>query len=306
MNEHFLQVTENEAGQRVDHFAAMMIPELSRSMALELIKAGQISIDAQPVKPSRRVLAGETVRVEIPAPRETGLTAENIPVPVVYEDEDVIVVDKPKGMVVHPAQGNWDHTLVNALLYQVEDLSGINGELRPGIVHRLDKDTSGLLVVAKNDAAHRALAEQIQARTAGREYLALVHGELTHAHGRVEAPIGRSPKDRKKMAVVAGGRPAVTHYNVVEVFKGYTLIRCKLETGRTHQIRVHLQYLGYPVAGDPLYGPRGNPLQLSGQALHACHLEFIHPVTGRVMSFDSQLPPAFSDILEHLRTRAGE
>lgn len=295
-----LTVETGEEGLRLDQFLSQRVETLSRTLVADLIRDGHVSMDSGPIKASRRLKPGEAVRLVIPPPREIELVAQDIPVTVVYEDEHLVVIDKPQGMVVHPANGNWDQTLVNALLYQVKDLSGINGELRPGIVHRLDKDTSGLLVVAKHDVAHRNLADQIKDHTARREYQALVHGVMPHEIGTIDAPVGRSPKDRKKMAVVAGGKHAVTHYTVQRRFLHYTLLRCVLETGRTHQIRVHLAYMGNPVVGDPLYGPRSNPLELTAQVLHACSLEFVHPVTGVSMKFSAPLPDTFTSVLDRI------
>lgn len=257
-------------------------------------------MDGNKTKASYRLKEDEEVSVEIPDPQAIDLVPQDIPLKIVYQDKDIAVIDKPQGMVVHPAHGNWDNTLVNALLYQIQDLSGINGEIRPGIVHRLDKDTSGLLVVAKNDVAHRHLAEQIKEHTFTREYTALVHGQVQENLGRVEAPVGRDPKDRKRMAVVAGGRKSITNYQVVQRFQNFTVLKCRLETGRTHQIRVHMSYIGHPVVGDPLYGPRKNVLNLQGQILHASLLEIDHPSTGERLSFTSLLPEYFVAVLREI------
>ncbi len=295
-----LVVEEEDHGKRLDQYVSQKAERLSRVAAAELIKNGEVQVEGRRVKASYRIKKGELVSVHIPPPRETELVPQDIPLAVVYEDQDLLVIDKPQGMVVHPAHGNWDGTLVNALLHQIKDLSGINGELRPGIVHRLDKDTSGLMVVAKNDQSHRHLAEQIKTNKLTREYTALVHGRIRENQGMIEAPIGRDPRDRKKMAVVAGGKPAVTGYRVWERFANYTLVRCRLETGRTHQIRVHMAYLGHPVVGDPLYGPRKNPWGLTKQALHASLLTIMHPTNGEVMTFQSPLPDYFNDLLRDL------
>lgn len=298
--EYQLTVGREDHGIRLDVYISGKIDEISRVLITELIKNGQIEVNGTAKKPSFKVSEGEIIDVCVPPPKNVELTPQDIPVDIVYQDADLAVIDKPQGMVVHPAHGNWDSTLVNALLYQMNDLSGINGELRPGIVHRIDKDTSGLLVVAKNDQAHRSLAEQIKNHSIVREYIALVHGVVPQNIGRIEAPVGRSPKDRKKMAVVGDGRMAITNYQVLKRFKEFTLVKCRLETGRTHQIRVHLAYLGHPIAGDQLYGPRKNVLNLNGQALHATQLEFEHPTSGQLMSFHSPMPPYFSEILENL------
>lgn len=241
---------------------------------------------------------GDVVTITPEKPKKIDLVPENIPLDIVYEDDDVIVVNKPQGMVVHPAPGHPDHTLVNALLYH-SPLSTINGEFRPGIVHRIDKDTSGLLMVAKNDMAHRSLAAQLKAKTNEREYVALVHGVIKEDQGTIDAPLGRSPKDRKKQAVVADGRHAVTHFKVLKRYRHYTLVSCRLETGRTHQIRVHMKYIGHPLAGDPLYGPR-KTLPGNGQYLHARLLGFKHPRTGKQLTFTAPLPPYFQEMLDKL------
>lgn len=276
----------------------------SRSFVQNLIEEGHVLVNGTIRKSNYKIRVGDQVYVELPPPKELSVEAENIPLEIIYEDEDLLVVNKPQGMVVHPAPGAWKGTMVNALLFHCQNLSGINGVLRPGIVHRIDKDTSGLLVVAKNDHAHRGLAEQIKEHTVARRYLAIVHGVLFEPSGTVEAPIGRDPSDRKKMAVVfQNAKPAITHYEVLERFKDYTYIRARLETGRTHQIRVHMAYLKHPVLGDPLYGPRHNPYELKGQMLHAEHLGFVHPRTEEYLEF-SVLPPAlFQETLEQVRNK---
>lgn len=288
---------------RLDKLVAVKEPEISRSQAKSAIEAGQITVDGQTVRPKDVAAVGAVVHIALPDPQPIDLTPENIPLDIVYEDNDVIVVNKPQGMVVHPAPGHPNHTLVNALLYH-SPLSQINGELRPGIVHRIDKDTSGLLMVAKNDHAHHSLSDQLHAKTNLREYLAIVHGNFKEDEGVIRAPLGRSPKDRKKQAVVADGRPAVTHFRVLERYGDYTLIACRLETGRTHQIRVHLAYIGHPVAGDPLYGPK-KTLKGHGQFLHARELGFKQPSTGEQLDFTCPVPPIFHDTVQRLRRQAG-
>ena len=303
-----LVVSPDREGLRVDVLLSDEVEDLTRSGAQKLIANGYVSINGEPVEKARRVKAGDTVDAAIPAPVSIVAEAQDIPLSIVYEDDDLLVVDKPKGMVVHPAPGNPDGTLVNALLWHCGDsLSGINGEVRPGIVHRIDKDTSGLLVVAKNDMAHTALQEQIQSHSFTREYRAVVHGNFKEDEGTVDAPIGRNPKDRKKMAVTREhSREAVTHYEVLERFGNYTYIRCRLETGRTHQIRVHMAYKGHPVAGDPLYGPSNTPKSLQGQCLHAGLIGFRHPRTGEYMEFTSDLPEPFSKFLRGLQSTRNE
>jgi len=298
-----------ESGERLDVFVAANAEGITRSFVQNLIKKGGVTVDGAPRKANYRLRSGQVVRFSLPEPEVTELVPEDIPLDIVYEDADIIVVNKPAGMVVHPAPGNLSGTLVNALLFHVRDLAGIGGELRPGIVHRIDKDTSGLLVVAKNDAAMRSLSEQIQSRTAGREYLALVDGVIRQDEGTVHAPIARHPKDRKKMAVVPGGRDATTHYRVLSRFpatasgasgSGNTLVLCRLETGRTHQIRVHMAHIGHPVTGDGVYGAAKNKLGFSGQALHAFRLHLNHPRTGEPMRFCAPLPEGFQAALKRL------
>ncbi|MBC7074816.1 MAG: RluA family pseudouridine synthase [Syntrophomonadaceae bacterium] len=296
-----LLVGEEMEGERLDAFITVNIERLSRSMVKNLIGENKVLVNGEARRASYRVKEGEEVIVEVPEVKEVNIRPEKIPLEIIYQDEDLAVVNKPKGMVVHPAHGNWSGTLVNALLYHIKDLSGINGELRPGIVHRLDKDTSGVMVVAKNDAAHRRLAEQIKDHTINREYIALVHGIIKEGLGTIEAPVGRSKADRKKMAVTAGGKPAVSEYRVIERFDNYTLVKVRLFTGRTHQIRVHFSYIGHPVAGDPLYGPARKHLGLHSQALHAYLLGFQHPSTGEYMEFTSPLPDYFAGILLKLK-----
>lgn len=295
-----LVVLEDMEGERLDSFVAEVLVDLSRSTVQNLIKAGQVRVDGKKVRPSYRVGQGQQVEVELPVPQPVEITPENIPLTIIYQDQDLAVIDKPKGMVVHPAHGNWEHTLVNALLYHIKDLSGINGELRPGIVHRLDKDTSGVMVVAKNDVAHRGLAEQIKEHHIKREYIALVHGVIKENLGTIDAPIGRSKLDRKKMAVVKNGRPALSNYEVLRRFGNYSLLRVSLMTGRTHQIRVHFAHIKHAVVGDPLYGSAKKHFGLDSQALHAQQLGFHHPRTGDYMEFTSPLPSYFVEIITRL------
>ena len=276
---------------------------VTRSHAHGWIKDGRVLLNGSPAKPSAGVAAGDTVEVRVREPEPLGVSPEDIPIDVVYQDADVAVVNKPKGMVVHPAAGYRTGTLVNALLYHIKDLSGINSVLRPGIVHRLDKETSGLLLVAKNDAAHLSLAKQIKERTASRVYYALALGNFKEDTGEIDAPIARHPSERKRMAVVAGGRPAVTRYRVVERFSETTLLELSLVTGRTHQIRVHLAHIGHGVLGDPVYGPKRARYPIRGQALHAGRIAFDHPRTGERMEITAPWPQDFTKLLEWLRAR---
>lgn len=278
---------------RLDVFAAEL-SELTRSHTVRLIENGYVTVNGIKVLKNCRLKNGDIVAIEIPEPQESEVAPQNIPLDIVFEDNELLVVNKPKGMVVHPAAGNPDGTLVNALLYHCgKSLSGINGVMRPGIIHRIDKDTSGLLLVAKNDAAHSFLAEQIAAHTCNRIYEAIVYGNLKADSGTVDAPIGRHPVKRKQMAVSAKGRNAVTHYEIIQRFSSFTHIRLRLETGRTHQIRVHMAYIGHPVAGDPLYGPKKCITALNGQCLHARQIGFIHPISREYMEFSSPLPEYF-------------
>ena len=283
---------------RIDKELAHHLTDISRSQLQKWIEDGNVTVNGEKVKPKYKLVVGDRVVVQPKKPQKIDLEPENIPLDIVYEDDDVIVVNKPQGMVVHPAPGHPNHTLVNALLYH-SPLSTINGEFRPGIVHRIDKDTSGLLMIAKNDLAHRSLAAQLKAKTNEREYVALVHGVIKEERGTIDAPLGRSKKERKKQAVVEDGRHAVTHFKVLERFQHYTLVSCRLETGRTHQIRVHMKYIGHPLAGDPLYGPR-KTLPGNGQYLHARLLGFKHPRTGKQMTFTSPLPEYFQKMIDHL------
>ena len=301
-----LRTGSEAAGQRLDAFLAGAVPELTRSAAQRLIGEGQVLVNGRAPAKSLKLSGGETVTVILPEPEPIEAVAQDIPLDVVYEDEDVIVVNKPVGLVVHPAPGHSDGTLVNALLHHCGgSLSGVGGALRPGIVHRIDRDTSGLIIAAKNDFAHQALAAQLQDHTLARTYEAVAVGNFREDRGTVDAPIGRCPSDRKKMAVVdRGGRSAVTHWEVVERFPGYTYVECRLETGRTHQIRVHMAHIGHPLAGDPVYGPRAVITSLHGQCLHAKELGFLHPATGERMLFESPLPAWFEDYLQKLRRTA--
>ncbi len=284
---------------RLDKVVSDMMPDESRSQLKQAIDDERVLVNQKVEKPKYKVQPGDQIEVTIPDPVALDLEPENIPLDIVYEDDDVIVVNKPAGMVVHPSLDILMHTLVNALLYH-SPLSTINGTYRPGIVHRIDKDTSGLLMVAKNNNAHRSLAAQLKNKTNLREYIALVHGVIKQDKGVIDAPIGRSPKDRKRQAIVADGRHAVTHYQVLERYLNYTLISCWLETGRTHQIRVHMKSIGHPLAGDPLYGPR-KTIAGSGQFLHAKKLGFRHPVTGKQLVFEAPLPDDFQRVINRLR-----
>jgi 23S rRNA pseudouridine1911/1915/1917 synthase len=281
---------------------------LSRSHVKKLVEQGLVTVGGRPAaKAGHALKPGDDVEVTVPDPGPVDLAPEPIPLDVLYEDEDLVVVNKPRDLVVHPAAGHWSGTLVNALLEHVDDLEGVGGELRPGIVHRLDKDTTGVLVVAKNDRAHQSLSEQIRERTAKREYWALVHGAPGADAGRIEAPIGRHRHDRKRMAVIPGaGRDAITHFRVLERLRGYSLLACRLETGRTHQIRVHLAYIGHPVVGDPTYGTRRQHLEMTAQALHARTLGFHHPATGTWMEFEAPLPNDFEQALDRLRKEGAD
>ena len=296
------EFTADRDGERLDVFLARMDETLSRSRVQRLIADGHVMVDGKMPKASQRLSEGATVAVEMPEPEAADILPEQIPLDILYEDEDVIVVNKARGMVVHPAAGVSRGTLVNALLAHCKDLSGINGALRPGIVHRLDKDTSGVMIAAKNDAAHCSLAEQIQQKTAKRVYWAILTGNIAEEEGVIHGAIGRNPKDRQKMAVVReNGKDATTKFRVLERFGTYTLIECRLMTGRTHQIRVHMAYIGHPVVGDPKYGAKKCPFSIEGQALHSKTLMFTHPRTGERMEFEAPLPEDMQMILDDLR-----
>ena len=295
-----LIITEEQAGQRADVGLALLL-DITRSNMQRLLEDGRAVKGAKVLKANYKLRAGDEIVVTLPEPQPLDAQPENIPLDIIYEDEDVIVVNKARGMVVHPAAGNYSGTLVNALLYHCKNLSGINGVIRPGIVHRLDKDTSGIMICAKNDEAHLSLSQQIQAKTARRTYLAVVRGNIKTDSGTIETQIARDKVDRKKMAVVKeNGREAITDYEVVERFGKYTLVRCKLRTGRTHQIRVHMEYLGYPLVGDPKYSPMKTPFAIKGQALHSQTLEFTHPRTGERMQFEAPLPEDMQKIITRL------
>lgn len=290
-------VVEMQNG-RLDKVCSEIFSDYSRSQIKQLLDGGNITVNGKTEKAKYKVKSGDVIRLEEPKTKTLELRPENIPLDIVYEDDDVIVINKPQGMVVHPAPGHDEHTLVNALLYHCP-LSTINGTFRPGIVHRIDKDTSGLLMVAKNDKAHRSLAKQLKDKTNIREYVALVHGRIAEDEGTINAPIGRSLKDRKKQAVVKDGRNAVTHFEVLKRYRDYTFVKCILETGRTHQIRVHMKYIGHPLVGDPLYGPK-KTIKGNGQFLHAGKLGFVHPTTGKLLIFEAPLPKIFQECLEKL------
>ncbi|MEW6522682.1 MAG: RluA family pseudouridine synthase [Bacillota bacterium] len=300
---HVFTVDHEHGGERLDVYLSQVMPDVTRSYAKKLIDEGRVRVADEMARPARRVRAGETVTVEVPPPRLAQAHPEQLPLDIVYEDADMVVVNKARGMVVHPAAGNYQGTLVNALLYHCPGLAAINDTIRPGIVHRLDKDTTGLMVVAKNQRAHQELAKQIKDRRALRKYLALVHGVPSPRRGEVDAPIGRHPVYRKKMAVVPGGKNSVTRYEVQEELGRFALVRAELVTGRTHQVRVHMAHLGHPVAADPVYGGRSGTLGLEGQALHACYLGLSHPGNGEWLEFDAPLPQDFQWALDVLRAR---
>lgn len=300
-----IQVAEENSKKRVDVFLAELIDDFSRSYIQKGIEEGWVKVNGKTVKPNYKLKCGDVVEAQIPAPKALSLEPENIPLDIIYEDQDIIVINKPRGMVVYPAPGNYSGTLVNALLYHAKDLSGINGVLRPGIVHRLDKDTSGAIVVAKNDQAHRALADQFKGKKVKKTYLAIVWGNLPEDRATIEAPIGRHPVKRVEMAVDAKhGKEAITHFKVLERFGDFTFVEVNIETGRTHQIRVHMSYIGHPVVGDPLYSRKKNPFDIKGQALHAFRLGLYHPRSGEFMTFEAPVPEDFNEILNILRRRA--
>ncbi|NLM37161.1 MAG: RluA family pseudouridine synthase [Firmicutes bacterium] len=298
-------ISPEEEGIRVDTFLARVEQIPSRAFAQKLLKNGKVRVASLPVKPSYRLQPGDVIEVELEEAKPLAVAAEDLPLMILYEDGDLIVVNKPRGMVVHPAAGNASGTLVNALLKHCRDLSGIGGVLRPGIVHRLDKDTTGVLVVAKNDFTHLGLAAQLKTRQMSRIYLALVHGALPAEEGEIIAPIGRHPVHRKKMAVVPQGKPAHTTYRMLAAFGPYTLVRVRLQTGRTHQIRVHFHYIGHPVAGDPVYGTGKEPFAIGGQALHAAGIRFVHPRTGQEVKVAAPLPADLEAAIWYCCTRWG-
>lgn len=297
-----IETISDEQGLRIDVLLAKRFPELSRSHLQKLIADDLVTVNGKLIKANYKVQAEDSIRIIFPEAKPVEIAAEAIPLDILHEDADIIVINKSRGMVVHPAAGNYAGTLVNALLEHCQDLSGINGEIRPGIVHRLDKDTSGVMVAAKNDRAHIALAEQIKNRTASRKYVAIVHGTIAEEQGIINAPIGRHPSDRKKMAVTfSNSKEAITRFRVMERFINYTLVECKLQTGRTHQIRVHMQYIGHPVVGDPKYGPEKKRFAISGQALHSAELSLKHPISGEELLFTAPVPPDMADILTKLK-----
>lgn len=300
--EQFFTITSEAAGERIDKFLSAALPDFSRSYLQKLLKDGMIEINQKSVKPNFRLSEGDLLAISLPENQELAIQPENLPVEVLYEDEDVILINKCKGMVVHPAAGHTTGTLVNFLLYHCkEELSGINGVLRPGIVHRIDKDTTGVLIACKNDKSHRALAEQLKEHSITRKYRAIVLGTLPEEEGTIHTMIGRHPTDRKKMSVhCKAGKDAITHYRVLQRFSNYTYIECQLETGRTHQIRVHMASIGHPLLGDTVYGPEKCKFNLEGQCLHAMVLGFIHPTTGKYMEFEAPLPEYFQKLLSIL------
>lgn len=293
-------VTKDDEGLRLDKFLSKEYSSLSRVYIQKLIEEDNVFVNNKKEKASYKVKENDEIFLEEVEVSELDVIAQDIPLDIIYEDEDVIVINKKQGMIVHPAPGVYSDTLVNALLFHCKDLSSINGIKRPGIVHRIDKDTSGLIVVAKNDMAHESLSNQLKDKTMNREYIAIVHGIINENKGKINAPIGRDLKNRIKMAVVKDGKNAVTHFDVIERYKKYTLIHCKLETGRTHQIRVHMAYIGYPLAGDPVYGPKVT-LEGNGQYLHAAKLNFVHPRTGNKMTFEAPLPSYFVKMIDKLK-----
>ena len=295
-------VTEEISGDRIDKFLSEQCEELSRSFLQKLLKSGEVYVNTKAVKPSYKVTEGDMISFEVPEAVEPEILPEDIPLEILYEDHDVVLVNKPKGMVVHPAAGHYTGTLVNALMFHCkDDLSGINGVMRPGIVHRIDMDTTGVLIICKNDLSHNSIAEQLKEHSITRRYQAIVHGNLKYDEGVIDAPVGRHPKDRKKMCINhQNGKNAVTHYKVLNRFNGYTHIECRLETGRTHQIRVHMSSIGHPLLGDQVYGPAKSPFKLQGQTLHAGILGFIHPRTGNYMEFEAPLPEYFTKLLRVL------
>ena len=298
-------IDDHGAGERLDKLLTEALEEesVSRTQVQDWIRNGHVQVDGRTVKPNYKVALEDRIMVTPPPTESTEIEPQDIPLDVIYEDSDVIVINKPRGMVVHPAAGHPDGTLVNALMHHCKDLAGVGGELRPGIVHRIDKDTTGLLMAAKNDLAHHALADQLKEHTVTRKYIALIHGNLPHDHGTIDAPIGRDPQDRKLFKVTdRGGKHAVTHFAVLERLGDFTVVELKLETGRTHQIRVHMKYIGYPLAGDPVYG-RNKTIALPGQALHAAVLGFKHPRSGEYLEFEAPLPDDMRHELEGIRQR---
>lgn len=294
--------TIEKGGERIDKYLSEQLEDMTRSHIQKLIKENMVRVNGMTVKSNFKLSTSDQIEVEIPELKEPDILPENIPLDILYEDQDILVVNKPKGMVVHPAPGHYTGTLVNAIMYHCKDnLSGINGVMRPGIVHRIDMDTTGSLLICKNDRAHQALAEQLKEHSITRKYHAIVHGRLKEDEGTIDKPIGRHPIDRKKMSVhCTNGREAVTHYRVLKRFQQFTYIECQLETGRTHQIRVHMSSIGHPILGDQVYGPAKCPYKLHGQTLHAKVLGITHPTTGEYMEFDAPLPDYFQGLLEKM------
>lgn len=297
-----LEITENQAGERIDRFLADS-QDLTRSFLQKILKEGEVIVNGKSVKANYKLRKGDRIEFEIPEAVEPDIVAEDIPLSILYEDADVLVVDKPKGMVVHPAAGHYSRTLVNAVMYHCKgELSGINGVLRPGIVHRIDRNTTGSIIICKNDMAHNEIARQLKEHSINRRYRAIVTGVLKDEEGTIEGAIGRDKKDRKKMAITADGKPAVTHYRVLQRFKHYTYVECVLETGRTHQIRVHMASIGHPLLGDEVYGRRSDKYKCEGQCLHAMTLGFHHPRTGEYIEVNAPLPPYFEHLLAVLES----
>ena len=307
MSQISLQADETYMDERLDKFLSAMLPDQSRSYLQKIIKDGNVLVNGEPKKSSYRLEDGDEVTVDLPELKSPDIEPENIPLDILYEDDSILMVNKPKGMVVHPSAGHYTGTLVNAVLWHCQgQLSGINGVSRPGIVHRIDKDTTGVLVVCKNDAAHNAVAAQLKEHSITRKYRAIVHGVIKEDEGTVDAPIGRHPTERKKMASgVKNGKRAVTHYRVLERFQGYTYVECQLETGRTHQIRVHMASIHHPLLGDTVYGPAKDSHHLEGQTLHAMVLGLIHPVTGEYLEVEAPLPEYFENLLKKFRAMSG-
>ncbi|MBP2240058.1 23S rRNA pseudouridine1911/1915/1917 synthase [Cytobacillus eiseniae] len=293
-------ILEDQRGERIDKVLSTVNKEWSRTQVQQWIKDGNVLVNEKKIKTNYKCNPNDKIEISIPEPEELDVVPEEMDLDIYYEDQDVLVVNKPKGMVVHPAPGHLTGTLVNGLMAHCKDLSGINGVMRPGIVHRIDKDTSGLLMVAKNDLAHESLVNQLVEKTVTRKYKAVVHGVIPHDYGTVDAPIARDQKERQSMAVTDNGKHAVTHFHVLERFENFTFVECQLETGRTHQIRVHMKYIGYPLAGDPKYGPK-KTIQMNGQALHAGILGFVHPRSGEYMEFEAPLPTDFQQLLEKMK-----
>ncbi|ADP32059.1 RluA family pseudouridine synthase [Bacillus atrophaeus] len=300
MDQFEITALPEQKSERIDKFLASAEKDWSRTQVQQWVKDGHIEVNGSPVKANYKMQPGDQVKVTVPEPEALDVLAEPMDLDIYYEDQDVLVVNKPRGMVVHPAPGHVTGTLVNGLMAHCKDLSGINGVMRPGIVHRIDKDTSGLLMVAKNDMAHESLVNQLVHKTVTRKYMAVVHGIISHDDGTIDAPIGRDKKDRQSMTVVREGKNAVTHFHVLERFQDFTLVECQLETGRTHQIRVHMKYIGFPLAGDPKYGPR-KTIDFNGQALHAGILGFQHPRTDKYIEFEAPLPGDMTKLIENLR-----